>query len=175
MTNGEKIVNTFHGKVSKNDGVVYFSTDGWIHAYADEWWNAECEEPNHIADVSEMVEPTTKNDLGVDCISRADAITAMQNKAKKLKNEDTINGLCGAVAILFDLPSVTPQEPRKGHWITKNGKEQGYDIGGVKTWYIQIMCSECGFIKTAIEGHTGQYHFCPNCGAKMDRAESEET
>ena len=59
-------------------------------------------------------EPTTKNDSGVDLISRADAIKAMQDKAKKLKNEDTINGLCGAVAILFDLPSVTPQEPR---WI----------------------------------------------------------
>ena len=67
--------------------------------------------------VSEIVraltyEPATKNNLGVDCISRADAIKAMQDKAKKLKNEDTINGLCGAVAILFDLPSVTPQEPR---------------------------------------------------------------
>ena len=54
---------------------------------------------------------TTKNDLGVDCISRADAIKAMQDKAKELTNEDTINGLCGAVAILFELSSVTPQEP----------------------------------------------------------------
>ena len=61
-----------------------------------------------------------------------------------------------------------------GHWITKDGKEQGYDIGGVKTWYIQIMCSECGFIKTAIEGHTGQYHFCPNCGAKMVEPQESE-
>lgn len=60
------------------------------------------------------------------------------------------------------------QESKTGHWIIKDGKEQGYDIGGVKTWYIQIMCSECGFIKTAIEGHTGQYHYCPNCGAKME-------
>ena len=57
---------------------------------------------------------TTKNNLVVDCISRADAIKAMQEKAKKLTNEDTINGLCGAVAVLFDLPPVTPQEPR---WI----------------------------------------------------------
>ena len=46
-----------------------------------------------------------------NCISRKAAIDAIQNKAKRLTNEDTINGLCGAVAILFDLPSVTPQEP----------------------------------------------------------------
>lgn len=52
---------------------------------------------------------TTKNDLGVDCIDRADAIKAMQNKAKELKNEDTINGLCGAVAMLYEMPSVTTQ------------------------------------------------------------------
>jgi hypothetical protein len=56
-------------------------------------------------------EPTTKNDLGVDLISRADAIKAMQEKSKKLKNLDTIYGLCGAVAILYDMPSITPQEP----------------------------------------------------------------
>jgi ribosomal protein S27E len=65
-----------------------------------------------------------------------------------------------------DLQPVTPQ-PKTGHWITKDGKEQGYDIAGIKTWYIQIMCSECGFIKTAIEGHTGQYHYCPSCGVRM--------
>ena len=65
--------------------------------------------------------------------------------------------------------AITALENQKtGHWITKEGKEQGYDIAGVKTWYIQIMCNECGFIKTAIEGHTGQYHYCPNCGAKME-------
>ena len=72
---------------------------------------------------------------------------------------------------LIDGIDTLEQEPRKGHWITKYGKEQGYDIGGVKTWYIQIMCSECGFIKTAIEGHTGQYNYCPQCGCKMQEVE----
>ena len=64
------------------------------------------------------------------------------------------------------LPPVTPQ-PKTGHWIEKDGREQGYDIGGIKTWYRQIICEKCGFIKTAIEGHIGQYHYCPNCGARM--------
>ena len=61
---------------------------------------------------------TTKNDLGVDCISREQAIKAMQDKAKELKNLDTINGLCGAVAILFELPSVYPKSDNH-----INGKE----------------------------------------------------
>ena len=51
--------------------------------------------------------------MGADCISRADAIKAIQNKAKELTNEDTINGLCGAVAILFELSSVTPQASKE--------------------------------------------------------------
>lgn len=61
------------------------------------------------------------------------------------------------------IPPVTLHQ-KIGRWIIKDGKEQGYDIAGTKTWYIQVMCDKCGFIKTAIEGHTGQYKFCPNCG-----------
>lgn len=61
----------------------------------------------------------------------------------------------------------TIEERKTGKWIIKEGREQGYDIAGVKTWYLQIMCDKCGFIKTAIEGRTGQYNYCPNCGADM--------
>ena len=88
-----------------------------------------------VVEAEEKQEPTTKNDLGVDCISRADAIKAMQNKAKKLKNEDTINGLCGAVAILFDLPSVTPQEPK---WIPVSERLPKTDeyVGNVEKYYL---------------------------------------
>ena len=46
-----------------------------------------------------------------DCISRADAVVAIQNEAIRLKkNADTVNGLYTAVTILYDMPSVTPQE-----------------------------------------------------------------
>lgn len=44
-----------------------------------------------------------------DLISRAEAIKAIDEKAKRIKNEDTLNGLAGAVGILFDLPSVNSQ------------------------------------------------------------------
>lgn len=132
---------------------------------------------NKLTEAISEQEPNTKNDLGVDCISRADAIKAMQNKAKKLKNEDTINGLCGAVAILYEMSPVTPQEPKTGHWkLVQRGKS------------IDICCSNCE--KVRIKQYAYNYtidqldkedleecferadmRYCPNCGAKM---ESEE-
>lgn len=48
-----------------------------------------------------------------DAISRSGAIKAIDERAKQIKNEDTLNGLAGAVAILFELPSVKPQEPQE--------------------------------------------------------------
>lgn len=45
-------------------------------------------------------------------ISRVEAIKAIDEKAKRIKNADTLNGLAGAVGILFDLPSVKLQEPK---------------------------------------------------------------
>ena len=99
-----------------------------------------------------------------DAISRDDAI--------RIAEQGQVQGFEWEIRKLVTLPPVNPQ-PKTGHWIIKDGKEQGYDISGVKTWYIQIMCSEFGFIKTAIEGHTGQYHYCPTCGAEM-QVESED-
>lgn len=97
-----------------------------------------------------------------DLISREVAIDALRNAENHAFNT-YYKGLVHAHKIIAKLPSVMPQ-PKMGRWIIKDGKEQGYDIGGVKTWYIQIVCDKCGFIKTAIEGHTGHYKYCPNCG-----------
>lgn len=95
-------------------------------------------------------EPTTKNDLGVDAISRANVRSLICKIDRKY-----MFGLSGkAFQDLYkgidDMPSVTPQEPKTGHWIdSSNG------------W----MCSECN------KDNTFDTNYCPNCGAKM---ESEE-
>jgi len=111
----------------------------------------------HLCMWENQYTPIIENNLGLDCISRADAIKAMQNKAKKLKNEDTINGLCGAVAILYEMPSVTPQESRKGHWIADVDR-----WGDLVTTVNGYKCSECGGF------NTDKDNYCPNCGAKME-------
>lgn len=57
---------------------------------------------------------------------------------------------------LYDgtLPSVDTPPVKYGHWISK------FENGKVNTY-----CSACGSITY------GLYHYCPDCGAKMDSDE----
>ena len=59
-------------------------------------------------------DPTTKNDLGVDCISRQAVLNATVNK-NSIWNKITDSKGENLEAIISKLPSVTPQEPR---WIS---------------------------------------------------------
>ena len=74
----------------------------------------------------EKIEPTTKNDLGVDCIDRAQAQTEIEMNALRytiakerggmgqVEWSDQLIKVSDAVDIIRNLPPVTPQEPR---WI----------------------------------------------------------
>lgn len=102
-----------------------------------------------------------------DCISRQATIDKILKWSEKYDDADIRMGFHHALVVLYDMPPVESTKP-EGHWIIKEGRNEGYDIAGIKSWYIKIMCDKCGFITTAIEGHTGQYYFCPNCGIKMN-------
>ena len=112
----------------------------------------------------EYEKPTTKNDLGVDCISRADVnriICEYRDDATETGNERDLERAYGANAVgelISELPSVTPQEPKTGHWI-----EEFNDLEGE----VRFTCSSCG--KYQLFGTD----FCYHCGAKM--VESQET
>ena len=106
-----------------------------------------------------------------DLISRQAAIKSIGEKAKRIKNEDTLNGLAGAVGILFDLPSFKPQ-PKTGHW-----EWVPYDYNPkLGDWH----CSECRCVVVECVGKNEKggipfYKYCPQCGAKMvDPQESED-
>jgi GTP1/Obg family GTP-binding protein len=108
----------------------------------------------HIHKAEELYEKYEyKKEPSGDLINRQDAIKAIDEKAKRIKNEDTLNGLAGAVGILFDLPSVKPQE-KTGHWIIIDDCEK-----------FIAKCSECGQIEDS--RMIGKYAYC-HCGAKMD-------
>ena len=67
----------------------------------------------------------------------------------------------------------TVEERKQGEWKTDNVKHDGYDIAGVNTWYIECTCSCCNFKIQFIEAHSGQYNYCPYCGADMRGSENE--
>ena len=109
----------------------------------------------------EEQEPTTKNDLGVDCI--VDVLGSYTDLDIPYKRKIAEN-------ILANLPSVTPQEPKTGHWI--EGQTDNPNIHN-------ILCSYC-FEGYPSKGHANsqytreKFKFCPNCGAKMIEPQESE-
>ena len=124
-----------------------------------------------VQEAEEEQEPTTKNDLGVDLISRADVLKLMQD------NWHAHNGDWAMQESMDDiraLPSVTPQEPQSFKWCTdckeydqekhcchrwskvirdtveemKQEPKTGHwreDIDNNRRWdRVRFYCSECG-------------------------------
>lgn len=91
-----------------------------------------------------------KNNLAVDCISRADALDCVNWGYSFSDIYKKIN----------ELPSVTPIRP-KGHWImTELPAEDAHE------------CSECGNLALVDEwGNEKLTDFCPHCGADMREVE----
>ena len=101
-------------------------------------------------------EPTTKNDLGVDAVSRQAVLYLIADY--DLSMGQVVKGI-------HALPSVTPQEPKTGHW-----EWVQYDYNPkLGNWH----CSECRCIVVECvdkeeKGGIPLYKYCPQCGAKMD-------
>lgn len=74
-----------------------------------------------------------------------------------------------AMEAVKEQPTADVRENVKGMWVEVVDRTEMYDKEGVKTWGMLFQCNQCGFVLNAIEGHTGQYNFCPNCGAQMER------
>ena len=123
-----------------------------------------CREAEEIAIKALEQEPTTKNNLGVDCISRAEAIKCLEcdfDITGKENMKTVVNYINSAHDKIVNLPRVK-QEPRKGHWTTVLHEEI-------------LFCSECH--QRLVDEQTYiPLHYCPNCGARMvEPQESEGT
>ena len=74
-------------------------------------------------------------------------------------------------SVLYDLPSVKPQESKTGHW-----EWVQYDYNPkLGNWH----CSECRSIAVKCvdkneKGGIPLYKYCPNCGAKMVKPQESE-
>lgn len=95
----------------------------------------------------------------MDLISREELIADLLEARRE--ETDTIPKL---IRFIEQRPTA---EPKRGRWIIGN-KTSVFDLEGVKTWAVRLTCSECLFSLNFVEGHTAQYRFCPQCGAKME-------
>ena len=74
----------------------------------------------------------------------------------------------GKRSLMIDTqPTADVRENVMGRWVEVVDRTEMYDKEGVKTWGMLFQCNQCGFVLNAVEGHTGQYNYCPNCGADM--------
>lgn len=190
MTNGEKIqtildVDRDCTEVHGKNGIMTFSV-------SQDWWNAEYQEPSNSEKPNKSEIPTsstTKNDLGVDCISRKAVLDAIDSKAwefcdyliSKGRNDEQkpVSHFADNLreCVREEIPSVTPIRP-KGHWkLVQRGK------------CIDVCCSNCKAVRIkeyaynytidqldkqdvekCLESHDMRY--CPCCGS--DNREVEE-
>lgn len=100
---------------------------------------------------------TTKNDLGVDCISRSTLLEKQYriDDSATLSTRDVVN-----VEDIEDEPPVYPKSDKpSGKWIER-------DDGWGGNYY---DCSVCGESWTTIDGtpFDNGMKYCPHCGAKM--------
>lgn len=98
-------------------------------------------------------ERTTKNNLTVDAISRADAIGSIAVECSTERLDIDYAKFLMLRRAIKALPSVTPIRP-KGHWI--------WCIGSHK-------CSNCE--EYTCFSHKELLRYCPNCGADMREVE----
>lgn len=88
-------------------------------------------------------------------LERMDDISAYYEEDREVKDE--------MIALVYDFLTANVEEVRHGEWLPTG---------------ICHACSECDFYvyNTAFEEpafyHQG-YHYCPNCGAKMDGGEEQ--
>ncbi len=215
MTNGEKIQTILD--IDRDCTEVYGENGTMIFTVTQDFWNAEYKEPiteNCIACKydeieesdgehckkclagdsqfeldKEFVQPTTKNDLGIDNqnIRLIDADALIKRLRPKHfdwwgegEQDNFSKGnnsmLEEVIEAIEEFPSVTPIRP-KGHWIwvfdeTPSTPNSPYEVN-----YAGWVCSCCHKFPDDIcewddPDEPPTYKFCPNCGS--DNREVEE-
>lgn len=77
------------------------------------------------------------------------------------------SGLCYKENDYENFPKVCGSfmpETSRGEWIAREDMDY---LDDNKVVHNHFECNKCGLIHDFIDGHTSQYNFCPNCGAKM--------
>lgn len=92
--------------------------------------------------------------IPIDKEAAIEAIKEMAMRPTIQCNADTVNGLLGAMNIIYDLPTAE----KVGKWILKKVCEDEYGNGK-----FQYFCSECG-----ASAYEFFQPYCHKCGARME-------
>ena len=88
---------------------------------------------NELNRVKDELEPTTKNDLGDDCVRRKAVLNTLERMDKVLDEDRTVDSYKELLKECYKvLPSVTPQEPKTGY----------ISIDDVMSVFDDFMCGE---------------------------------
>lgn len=171
----EMTIDTGMSREEKQKAIDALKISAPVPAMTQEEFKDYIQTLNKIMDWLEQ-EPTTKNDLAVDAVSRQ-AINGyidyiLSHGMGKKKSFDFIK------KFVAKLPSITPQEPRKGHWIEtaeeyyKAINEKGGGVNENTDYFTDdIACSECLAKFSTIDNETERFKCCPHCGADMREVE----
>ena len=97
-----------------------------------------------------------------DYISREAANNALRECVRAYPNS-FYNGIEVARTAIYKLPAADVREVKRGKWIDRDDDYYGWNM-----W----ACSACGeeFVLTEGTPDMNEYHFCPNCGARMEES-----
>jgi DNA-binding FadR family transcriptional regulator len=119
----------------------------WLNQEIRTWEN-ECQSKHPIKEALHAARKMLEREPCEDAVSRAEVLNLVRLNAFHAKSQ---------IKAIENMLPVTPQEPRKGHWIDNHNGT--------------ISCSSCHtwFHK---DDRYSYMHYCPNCKVKI--AESEE-
>lgn len=102
-------------------------------------WESECQSKHPIKETLYAArkaleqEPTTKNDLGDDCVRRKAVLNTLERMDEVLDEDRTVDSYKELLKECYKvLPSVTPQEPKTGY----------ISIDDVMSVFDDFMCGE---------------------------------
>lgn len=101
-----------------------------------------------------------------DCISRQSVIDLMMQKwGENFSGDSAMQESIDAIRVM---PSVTPQEPKTGHWIIDVHKIRASGSKN-ETHDYSVHCDKCNYAwdYTTDKEKSLVSNFCPNCGARM--------
>jgi hypothetical protein len=121
----------------------------WLNEELRTWEN-ECQSKHPIKEALYMARKVLEQEPCEDAVSRQAVDRLVWEYLRKPTDENI-----AFYEHFLELPSVTPQPPKKGHWI-----EHPHECG-INWEYPMYECSEChGWTKDDSD-------FCPNCGVDM--------